>query len=152
MALALGATGFWMYLGVSFTPNAVVICVIVFNAAFGYSWGPLPWLYPPEVRQHSSTSFKMGLCSLLSATLDHATLSASQRCITFYSVSYICIRSVTVTVADVPYSRTNWAFNFLVGELTPYLQEVITWRLYIMHGFFCACSFVIGKTYPYSPI
>ena len=40
--------------------------------------------------------------------------------------------------------QTNWAFNFLVGEMTPYLQEVIQWRLYPMHGFFCACSFIVG--------
>ncbi|KAM6494548.1 General substrate transporter [Amanita muscaria] len=102
MALALGATGFWMYFGVSFTPDAVVICVIVFNAAFGYSWGPLPWLYPPEIMPLS-------------------------------------VRAKGVSLS----TATNWAFNFIVGELTPYLQEVITWRLYIMHGFFCACSFVI---------
>ncbi len=42
-------------------------------------------------------------------------------------------------------TATNWAFNFLVGEMTPYLQEVIEWRLYPMHGFFCVCSFVLGK-------
>ena len=40
-------------------------------------------------------------------------------------------------------TATNWAFNFLVGEMTPILQEVIEWRLYPMHGFFCACSFVV---------
>lgn len=49
MAVALIMTGWWMYVDVPQTPNAVVICVIVFNAAFGYSWGPIPWLYPPEV-------------------------------------------------------------------------------------------------------
>lgn len=38
-----------MYIDVPQTPQAVVVCVIVFNAAFGYSWGPIPWLYPPEV-------------------------------------------------------------------------------------------------------
>ncbi len=42
-------------------------------------------------------------------------------------------------------TATNWAFNFLVGEMTPILQEVIEWRLYPMHGFFCAGSFVVGK-------
>lgn len=49
MALALTATGWWMWINVPQTPNAVVACVIIFNAAFGYSWGPIPWLYPPEV-------------------------------------------------------------------------------------------------------
>ena len=27
----------------------VVVCVIIYNAAFGMSWGPVPWLYPPEI-------------------------------------------------------------------------------------------------------
>ena len=49
MGVFLALTGWWMYIDVAETPRAVVICVIVFNAAFGYSWGPIPWLYPPEV-------------------------------------------------------------------------------------------------------
>ncbi|TFK64875.1 general substrate transporter [Pluteus cervinus] len=49
MAAALYATGWFMFLNSPETPNAVVLCVIVFNAAFGFSWGPLPWLYPPEI-------------------------------------------------------------------------------------------------------
>ncbi|KMU80786.1 sugar transporter STL1 [Coccidioides immitis RMSCC 3703] len=40
-------------------------------------------------------------------------------------------------------TAANWAFNCLVGELTPVLQEVIQWRLYLMHAFFCATSFVV---------
>lgn len=40
-------------------------------------------------------------------------------------------------------TATNWAFNWIVGEVTPYLQERIQWRLYPMHGFFCMCSFVL---------
>lgn len=46
-------------------------------------------------------------------------------------------------------TSTNWAFNFLVGEITPELQEVITWRLYPMHGFFCVCSFILGEPNSY---
>jgi hypothetical protein len=23
--------------------------VVIYNAAFGMSWGPVPWLYPPEI-------------------------------------------------------------------------------------------------------
>lgn len=52
---------------------------------------------------------------------------------------------LTVRAKGVSLSTaTNWAFNFVVGETTPYLQELIEWRLYPMHGFFCACSFVLG--------
>jgi len=102
MGLALCATGWWIRMDVPQTPNAVVVCVIVFNAAFGYSWGPLPWLYPPEIMP-------------------------------------LTIRAKGVSLS----TATNWAFNFVVGETTPYLQDVIQWRLYFMHGFFCACSFVL---------
>ena len=49
MCVALTLTGWWIYIDVPVTPTAVVICVIIFNAAFGYSWGPIPWLYPPEI-------------------------------------------------------------------------------------------------------
>lgn len=48
-------------------------------------------------------------------------------------------------------TATNWAFNFLVGEITPYLQDLIAWRLYPMHGFFCVCSFVLGLHH-FSPV
>jgi len=80
----------------------VVACVIIYNAFFGYSWGPIPWLYPPEILP-------------------------------------LTVRAKGVSLS----TATNWAFNFLVGEVTPYLQEVITWRLYPMHGFFCVCSFIL---------
>lgn len=36
MALALASTGWFMYIDQIYTPNAVVVCVIVFNAAFGF--------------------------------------------------------------------------------------------------------------------
>jgi len=49
MAIALFTAGWWLYIDVPKTPQAVVACVIIYNAAFGYSWGPIPWLYPPEI-------------------------------------------------------------------------------------------------------
>jgi len=39
-------------------------------------------------------------------------------------------------------TASNWFFNWIVGEVTPVLQELIGWRLYLMHAFFCAVSFV----------
>ncbi|KAL8280504.1 hypothetical protein RQP46_007152 [Phenoliferia psychrophenolica] len=49
MATALSSVGYFLYLDKSYTPVAVVVSVITFNAAFGFSWGPIPWLYPPEI-------------------------------------------------------------------------------------------------------
>lgn len=47
MCAALSATGWWIYVDQDITPNAVVICVIVFNAAFGYRYDRtgLCWLF-----------------------------------------------------------------------------------------------------------
>ncbi|KAH8835272.1 hypothetical protein DL96DRAFT_1666119 [Flagelloscypha sp. PMI_526] len=94
MCISLVTCGYWMFIDVAQTASAVVVCVIVYNAAFGYSWGPIPWLYPPEI---------------------------------------------------MPLVVRAKGFNFLVGEITPVLQETIEWRLYPMHGFFCACSFVLEE-------
>lgn len=80
---------------------------------------------------------------------DHAAHSARERgvlvnCRKGPFFHHLTWRTVFLIVHPTP--QTNWAFNFLVGEMTPYLQEVIEWRLYPMHGFFCACSFIVGKS------
>lgn len=107
MVVSLSAISYFIFLQASWTPNMVVMFVMIYNAAFGYSWGPIPWLYPPEILP-------------LSIRAKGASLSTA----------------------------TNWAFNWLVGEMTPILQERIQWRLYLIHAFFCAASFVIGKLKP----
>ncbi|ANB11610.1 glucose-inactivated glycerol proton symporter STL1 [Sugiyamaella lignohabitans] len=101
MAISLSTISYFMYVQVSYTPTMVVIFVVIYNAFFGYSWGPIPWLYPPEIMP-------------LSVRAKGASLSTA----------------------------SNWAFNWLVGQMTPILQEKIQWRLYLMHAFFCICSFV----------
>lgn len=44
MAAALFAIAALSYVDNDYTPQAVVGFVIVFNAAFGASWGPIPWM------------------------------------------------------------------------------------------------------------
>lgn len=44
MALALSSISMLMYLNTPQTPALVVISVVIYNAFFGYSWGPVPWL------------------------------------------------------------------------------------------------------------
>lgn len=102
MTLALCSMSYFLYLDIQLTPTLVVASVMIYNAAFGYSWGPIPWLYPPEILP-------------LSIRSKGASLSTA----------------------------TNWACNWIVGELTPVLQELITWRLYLVHAFSCAASFVV---------
>ncbi|KAJ8125867.1 hypothetical protein O1611_g7771 [Lasiodiplodia mahajangana] len=102
MAISLSLVSYFIYLDVESTPTLVVVFVMIYNAAFGYSWGPIPWLYPPEILP-------------LSIRSKGASLSTA----------------------------SNWAFNWLVGEMTPILQEWIKWRLYLLHAFFCVVSFVV---------
>ncbi|KAI5467010.1 hypothetical protein BGZ63DRAFT_398625 [Mariannaea sp. PMI_226] len=102
MAISLSCISYFLYLDIPWTPRLVVLFVMIYNAAFGYSWGPIPWLYPPEILP-------------LSIRSKGASLSTA----------------------------TNWAANWLVGEMTPILQEWIKWRMYLVHAFFCVASFVI---------
>ena len=81
MAIALIMTGWWMYIDVPETPRAVVACVIIFNAAFGYSWGPIPWLYPPEVGALVCFGFRV----LTDGCIDHAFDRPRKRCFPFDS-------------------------------------------------------------------
>jgi MFS family permease len=105
MAISLSLISYFIFLDVKHTPQMVVLFVMIYNAAFGYSWGPIPWLYPPEILP-------------LSIRSKGASLSTA----------------------------TNWAFNWLVGEMTPILQEWIKWRLYLIHALFCVISFVVGES------
>jgi len=105
MIISLSAISYFIFVDVHYTPILVVIFVMIYNASFGASWGPIPWLYPPEILP-------------LSIRAKGASLSTA----------------------------SNWAFNWLVGELTPVLQEWIKWRLYLVHAFFCAVSFVLGMS------
>ena len=42
MAIALASISYFIYLDISWTPQMVVLFVIIFNGFFGYSWGPTP--------------------------------------------------------------------------------------------------------------
>ena len=107
MIISLSAISYFIFIDVHYTPVLTVIFVMIYNAAFGASWGPIPWLYPPEILP-------------LSIRAKGASLSTA----------------------------ANWACNWIVGEMTPILQEWIKWRLYLVHAFFCAVSFVLGTEFP----
>ncbi|KAH9818057.1 general substrate transporter [Melampsora americana] len=102
MAIALTVMGWLIHLDAPFTPIGVVICVMVYISCFGYSWGPIPWLYPPEI---IPLPFR--------------------------------VKGVSISTA------TNWFFNYIIGEATPVLQDVIAWRLYPMHAISCILSFIL---------
>lgn len=64
-AAALCSCGYFLYLDRDYTPQAVVASIIVYNAVFGYSWGPIPWLFPPEIMP---LAFRAKGASLATAT------------------------------------------------------------------------------------
>jgi hypothetical protein len=47
MAIALSLCGFFLWMDKGYTPVAVVSCVIVYNAAFGFSWVSRLYASPP---------------------------------------------------------------------------------------------------------
>lgn len=100
MAVSLFSIAYSLFLDDTYTPQVVVIFVIVFNAAFGASWGPIPWMMN-EVLPNS-------------------------------------VRSKGAAMS----TATNWLFNFLVGEMTPILLDLIQWRTYLIPGFSCVLSFM----------
>lgn len=108
MGFALVCISLSMLANISATPKLVVIFVVIFNSSFGFSWGPIPWLFPVEIAPLSARS---------------AMASAS--------------------------TATNWLCNWLVGIMTPILEEKITWGLYLIHATSCFSSFVaVYKIYP----
>ena len=111
MIISLSAISYFIFIDVHYTPVLTVVFVMIYNAAFGASWGPIPWLYPPEILP-------------LSIRAKGASLSTA----------------------------ANWACNWIVGEMTPILQEWIKWRLYLVHAFFCAVSFVLGMSPRFPPV
>lgn len=49
MCVLLSLVSLMMFLDKSYTPMLVAILVIVYNGCFGYSWGPIGYLIPPEI-------------------------------------------------------------------------------------------------------
>ncbi|KAJ5164712.1 Mitochondrial substrate/solute carrier [Penicillium coprophilum] len=47
MLISLSLISYFIYIEIPATPTLTVIFVMLYNAAFGASWGPIPWLYPP---------------------------------------------------------------------------------------------------------
>lgn len=100
MAISLFSIAYSLFLNDTYTPQVVVVFVIIFNAAFGASWGPIPWMMN-EILPNS-------------------------------------VRSKGAAMS----TATNWLFNFIVGEMTPILLDLIKWRTYLIPGTSCILSFL----------
>lgn len=99
MGTCLGLIALVMWLDVRATPLLVALLVIIYNASFGYSWGPIGFLIPPEVYP-------------------------------------LAVRSKGVSLS----TATNWFANYVVGQLTPILQERIGWVMYLFPASSCVMS------------
>lgn len=102
MATSLLLIALVMYLNRSYTPSMVALLVIIYNAAFGFSWGPIGFLIPPEVYP-------------------------------------LAVRSKGVSLS----TATNWLANYIVGQLTPILQQSIGWVMYLIPALSCVISVVV---------
>ncbi|EGV62081.1 xylose transporter, high affinity [Yamadazyma tenuis ATCC 10573] len=102
MGICLYMIAWMIWLDKSYTPNMVAMLVIIYNAAFGYSWGPIGFLIPPEVFP-------------------------------------LAIRSKGVSLA----TATNWLANYIVGQMTPILQDSVKWGLYLFPATSCVISIVV---------
>lgn len=99
MAVCLLSIAGVLRLDVAATPLLVAVLVIVYNASFGFSWGPIGFLIPPEVFP-------------------------------------LAVRSKGVSLS----TASNWFANYVVGQLTPILQEGIGWAMYIIPATSCILS------------
>lgn len=102
MALCFSLISYFMFLDKSYTPSLVALLVIIYNAAFGYSWGPIGFLIPPEVYP-------------------------------------LAVRSKGVSLS----TAINWLSNYIVGYLTPILQESIGWIMYLLPMTSCIISVIV---------
>lgn len=99
MGTCLALIALCMWLDVLATPLLVALLVVIYNASFGYSWGPIGFLIPPEVYP-------------------------------------LAVRSKGVSLS----TATNWFANYVVGQLTPILQELIGWVMYLFPATSCVLS------------
>lgn len=106
MGICLSVVSLMMYQDKPYTSSMVAILVIIYNAGFGYSWGPIGYLIPPEI----------------------------------YPLS---VRSKGVSLAVA----SNWLANYIVGQMTPILQESITWGLYLLPAASCFISITVVYIY-----
>lgn len=102
MFFALLLIAWVMYLDKEFTPALVALLVVIYNAGFGYSWGPIGFLIPPEVYP-------------------------------------LAIRSKGVSLS----TASNWLANYIVGQLTPILQDRIGWKMYLFPAGSCLMSVAV---------
>lgn len=81
----------------------VAVFIVIYQCAFGYSWGPIAWLYNTEI----------------------------------YADSYT--RAIGSSIG----TSVNWSSNFIVGEISPILLQLIGWRLYLIYGIICLLGVLV---------
>ena len=94
-------------------------------------------LYPPEIMP---LAFRAKGVSISTATV---------RLLYLFDVYGSRTQPLELALREAAHASTHQPLipmqNFWVGWSTPLFQQLIGWRLYPMHAFFCTLSFVIGE-------
>lgn len=117
MGTPLYVTAYSLYLNNHFTPVTVVLCMLISMAAFGYSWGPIPWLmsevFPNSVRSKGAAcstatnwlcNFLVGLGSpILLDLIEWKTylIPATSCAISFFAVGYLFPETKGISLEDM---------------------------------------------------
>lgn len=115
------------------TPGVVVACVIITNAAFGYSWGPIPWLmsevFPNSVRSKGAAmaTATNWLCNFLVGEMTPILLDAikwktylipAMLCLlSLFAVHFLFPETKGITLEDMGliFDDTSSVFSFHSG-------------------------------------
>ncbi|KAG7662676.1 HGT3 [[Candida] subhashii] len=117
MGLPLYIAAYSLFLNNSFTPVTVVACMSITMAAFGYSWGPIPWLmsevFPNSVRSKGAAvstatnwlcNFIVGFGSpILLDLIKWKTylIPATSCAISFFAVGYLFPETKGISLEDM---------------------------------------------------
>lgn len=133
MAVSLFAIAYLSFLNNQYTPQAVVGFVVVFNAAFGASWGPIPWMMnevlPNSVRSKGAAmstatnwlfNFIVGeMTPILLAAITWKTylIPACSCVLSFLCVHYMFPETKGLSLEDMGsvFDDTSSVFSFHLG-------------------------------------
>jgi hypothetical protein len=101
--------------------KAVIACTYLFVASYAPTWGPVSWIYPPELYPLRVRGKAVALATSANWWFFLLKYKRFVRRITYY------------------FSR---AFNFALAYFVPPAFANIRWEVYIVFGVFCAAMFI----------
>ena len=111
-------------LSVTTRANGIFSFVVIYNALYGATWGPMPWLLPAEIFPLRARSKGMALAT--------------------FSNWYVFQIKSTVRYSSLTSSRM---FNFIIGMSSPAAFDGIHGYYYVIIAGFCLFSVGLAKFY-----